>query len=41
MAPFMTAADAAREYGIPPHELADDLLRAIEAGQEGCEWSAS
>jgi len=31
MAPFMTAADAAREYGFPPAELASDLQRAIEA----------
>jgi hypothetical protein len=32
MAPFMTAADAAREYRIPPDELAAELQRAIDAG---------
>ena len=31
MAPFMTAADAAREYGVPPEELTGDLQREIEA----------
>jgi hybrid cluster-associated redox disulfide protein len=31
MAPFMTAADAAREYRIPPHELVCELRRAIDA----------
>lgn len=31
MAPFMTVAEAARSYGLPPAELAADLVEAIGA----------
>ncbi|SMF51296.1 hybrid cluster protein-associated redox disulfide domain-containing protein [Tistlia consotensis] len=30
MAPFMTVAEAAREYGIDPDELVRELVAAIE-----------
>lgn len=31
MAPFMTVTEAAASYGLPPAELATDLLHAIDA----------
>ena len=32
MAPFMTVAEAANAYGLPPAELAADLVEAIGSG---------
>lgn len=35
MAPFMTAAEAAREYELEPDALAGELARAIAEGAAG------
>lgn len=35
MAPFMTAAEAAREYELEPDDLAGELARAIAGGAAG------